>query len=289
MVTPRTATSGVAATLRALGVRPSKRLGQNFLSDPRVARRIAGLIADPLEPVLEIGPGLGALSMELCATGRPFVAVELDFRLAEHMEGELRPYARARVVRGDVLDQRIASLFPEADPVTVIGNLPYSITTPALEWILEQKERVRSALLMVQREFAERLTARPGSKEYGSISVFVGLNAEVRGRFRVSPGAFYPRPEIDSTVLEVTPRPYPGTTDAEREAASRLARASMGTRRKTLSNAIALGLGFGADEARALLAEARLDPVRRGETLSLEEFVALARAWIRRGRPGGAA
>ena len=289
MVTPRTATSGVAATLRRLGVRPSKRLGQNFLCDPRVARRIAALVPDPLGPVLEIGPGLGALSMELCATGRPFVAVELDFRLAEHMEGNLRPYPRARVVRGDVLDHRIEALFPGADRVTVIGNLPYSITTPALEWILEQKERVGSALLMVQREFAERLTARPASKEYGSISVFVGLNAEVRNRFRVSPGAFYPRPEIDSTVLEITPRPHPGTTEGEREAASRLARASMGTRRKTLANAIALGLGFGADEARALLEEARLDPVRRGETLSLEEFVTLGRAWIRRGRPGGAA
>jgi 16S rRNA (adenine1518-N6/adenine1519-N6)-dimethyltransferase len=289
VVTPRTATSGVSATLQRLGVRPSKRLGQNFLCDPRVARRIAGLIADPLEPVVEIGPGLGALSMELCATGRLFVAIELDFRLAEHMEGCLRPYPRARVVRGDVLDHRIEALLPEADRVTVIGNLPYSITTPALEWILDQKERVGSALLMVQREFAERLTARPGSKEYGSISVFVGLNAEVRNRFRVSPGAFYPRPEIDSTVLEVTPRPFPGTTDGEREAASLLARASMGTRRKTLANAIALGLKFGADKARALLAEARLDPVRRGETLSLEEFVALARAWIRRGRPGGGA
>jgi 16S rRNA (adenine1518-N6/adenine1519-N6)-dimethyltransferase len=289
VVTPRTATSGVPATLRELGVRPSKRLGQNFLSDPRVARRIAGLIEDPLEPVLEIGPGLGALSMELCATGRTFVAVELDFRLAEHMEGALRPYPHARVVRGDVLDQGIAELFPEADRVTVIGNLPYSITTPALEWILGQKERVGRALLMVQREFAERLTARPDSKEYGSISVFVGLNAEIRNRFRVSPGAFHPRPVIDSTVLEVTPRPFPGTTDGEREAASRLARASMGTRRKTLANAIGLGLGFGADEARALLGDAGLDPVRRGETLTLEEFLALARAWIRRGRPGGAA
>ena len=267
--------------LRDLGVRPSKRLGQNFLTDPRVARRIAALIADPDQPVVEIGPGLGALSLELCATGRPFVAVELDLRLAEHMEGELRSCPRARVVRGDVLDQRVEALFPGSERVTVIGNLPYSITTPALEWILEQKERIGRALLMVQREFAERLTAQPGSKEYGSISVFVGLNAEVRALFRVSPGAFHPRPEVDSTVLEVIPRPFPGTTGAERDAAALLARASMGTRRKTVTNALARGLEVEVGEARALLEGVGIDPVRRGETLSAAEFVTLARAWLK--------
>ena len=248
-----------------------------------MARRIAGLIEDPLEPVLEIGPGLGALSIALADAGRRLVAVELDFRLAEYMERELRPYRRARVVRGDVLDQKIETLFPEAERVTVVGNLPYSITTPVLEWILEQKERVGRALLMVQREFAERLTARPGSREYGSISVFVALNAQVENRFRVSPGAFYPRPEVDSTVLEVKPRPFPGSKAEERAGAERLARASMGTRRKTLANALARGLDVTADESRELLAEAGLDPVRRGETLSPAEFVTLARVWMRRG------
>ena len=274
-------------TLRALGVRPSKRLGQNFLRDPRVGQRIAGLISDPLEPVLEIGPGLGALSLELAASGRPFVAVELDLRLAEYMEGQLRRFPAARLVRGDVLDQRLDELFPGGNRLTVVGNLPYSITTPALEWILGQKERVGRALLMVQREFAERLTAKPGSKEYGSISVFVAPNAGVQNCFRVSPGAFHPRPEVDSTVLEMTPRDYPGTTLDEREAASMMARASMGSRRKTLANALANGLGISAEGARGVLAGAGLDPVRRGETLSAGEFVTLARAWIRRGRPAG--
>jgi len=273
----------VPGVLRSLGVRPSKRLGQNFLTDPRVARRIAGLIPDSLEPVLEIGPGLGALSLELAASGRPFVAVELDLRLAEYMEGKLRLYPMSRLVRGDVLDQRLDELFPRGNRLTVVGNLPYSITTPALEWILGQKERVGRALLMVQREFAERLTARPGSKEYGSISVFVALNAGVQNCFRVSPGAFHPRPEVDSTVLEITPRDFAGTTAGEREAASMMARASMGTRRKTLANALANGLGIPAEEARAVLSDAGLDPVRRGETLSTPEFVSLARVWMRRG------
>jgi len=258
-------------------------MGQNFLCDPRVARRVADLIEDPVEPVVEIGPGLGALSHDLASTGRPFVAVELDLRLAEYMEERLRPFPCARLVRGDILDRTVDALIPEGNRVTVIGNLPYSITTPALEWILGQKERVGRALLMVQREFAERLTAKPGSKEYGSISVFVGLNAHIQSCFRVSPGSFYPRPEVDSTVLEVTPRPFPGTIAEERDAASRLARASMGTRRKTLANALARGLGLPPGEARALIEGARLEPGRRGETLSITEFVALAREWLARG------
>jgi 16S rRNA (adenine1518-N6/adenine1519-N6)-dimethyltransferase len=278
----------VPAKLRALGIRPSKRLGQNFLCDPRVAERIAAAIEDPAEPVVEIGPGLGALSLHLASTGRPFVAVELDLRLADTMENELKAFPRARVVRGDILDQRVDALMPQPERVTVVGNLPYSITTPALEWILGQGSRVRRAILMVQREYAERLTAEPGTKEYGTVTVYVGLNASVRRLFRVSPGAFYPRPQVDSVVLEVVPRAYPGASAEERAAASRLARASMGSRRKTLANALARGLSLPAAEARALLDGAGLDPGRRGETLSLAELLGLAREWIRGGCPEGA-
>jgi 16S rRNA (adenine1518-N6/adenine1519-N6)-dimethyltransferase len=277
----------VPATLRSLGVRPSKRLGQNFLCDPRVAERIAALIEDPDEPVVEIGPGLGALSLRLASTGRRFVAVELDLRLAEHMERELRPYPDARVVRGDILDQRLDALIPDAGRVTVVGNLPYSITTPILEWIVRQAGHVRRALIMAQREFAERLTARPGTKAYGPVSVFVGLNAELRSRFRVSPGAFHPRPEVDSMLLEMTPRGYPGSDAEQREAASIVARAAMGSRRKTLANALARGLRLEGKETRALLEEAALNGARRGETLSIAEFLTLAKTWIRRGSPRG--
>src|SRR5512138_993577 len=211
------ATSGVPSALRAIGVRPSRRLGQNFLIDPRVAERIAALVEDPREPVIEIGPGLGALTTLLARTGRPLVAVELDLRLAEALESRLAPWKAARVVRGDVLEQRTEDLVDR--PATVVANLPYSITTPALEWILAQGSRVRRAVLMVQREYAERLGAKPGGKEHGSITVFTQLHAEVRVLFRVSPGAFHPRPEVDSVVLELLPRPYPGTTAEERIAA----------------------------------------------------------------------
>ena len=275
------ATSGVAAALRGLGVRPSRRLGQNFLSDPRVSKRIATLVDDPAEQVLEIGPGLGALTLLLAQTGRQLVAVEIDFRLAEALERKLEPYPGARVVRGDILDQRIAALFSGGarTAVTVVGNLPYSITTPTIEWLLRQGESVRRGFFMVQREYAVRLTASPGGKDYGSISVFVGLHAEVASLFRVSSGAFYPRPEVDSMVLELTPRPYPGATGEDRRLAERLARAGMGTRRKTVANSLARRMEIGSAAAREILERAGIDPERRAETLSIDEWVRLARGF----------
>jgi 16S rRNA (adenine1518-N6/adenine1519-N6)-dimethyltransferase len=269
------ATSGVPAALRAIGVRPSRRLGQNFLIDPRVAERIAALVDDPREPVIEIGPGLGALTMLLAATGRELTAVELDLRLAEALEMRLAPWPAARVVRGDILEQRAEDL--ASGPATVVANLPYSITTPALEWIVAQGGRVRRAVLMVQREYAQRLSAKPGGKEHGSITVFLRLHAEVRVLFRVSPGAFHPRPEVDSVVLEVVPHPYAGTTTEERAAAERLARAGMGTRRKTLANALGRALQMDGASVRAWLEVVRVDPERRGETLTVDEWIALAR------------
>ena len=284
-------TSRVPATLRALGIRPNKRLGQNFLIDPRVAERIVALLSErppgspgvrfpsgAPEPVVEIGPGLGALTVRLAEGGRPVAAVELDLRLADELEHRLAGFPSVRVVRGDILEQEIAALLPGAPAVTVVGNLPYSITSPAIAWILEQGTRVRRAFLMMQREVAERILADPGEKEFGSLTVFVGLEAEATLRFRVSPGAFYPRPEVESVVLELVPRPYPGTTAEERVAVARLARAGMSTRRKVVANALALGLDVTSAEARELLARAGVDPDRRGETLSIAEWIAVARS-----------
>ena len=279
------ATTGVAATLRALDIRPSRKLGQNFLVDPRVAERIAAvaLVGAPGRPcpsgaILEIGPGLGALTERLAASGRPFVAVELDLRLAEHVEGLLRPYLNARVVRGDVLDQRLDALVPGGGPVTVVANLPYAITSPAIAWILAQGDRVERALLMTQREVAQRLAAKPGTKEHGSFTVFVALRAAVEVCFRVSPGAFHPRPDVDSVVFALTPRPYPGSTAQERAAVERIVRAATGGRRKTLANALGHGLDIGADAARAILERAGIDPARRAETLTVDDWLRLARA-----------
>jgi 16S rRNA (adenine1518-N6/adenine1519-N6)-dimethyltransferase len=289
------ATSGVVATLRSLNIRPSRRMGQNFLTDPRVAERIALLALEPgtvgaggvrgmPEPdrsegaIVEIGPGLGALTERLAASGRALTAVELDLRLAERIETLLRSSPRARVVRGDILDQRLADLAPGDGPVTIVANLPYDITSPAIAWLLQQGPRVVRAVLMAQREVAQRLAAKPGTKEYGGFSVFVALHAEIEVQFRVSPGAFHPRPEVDSVVFTLTPRPYPGSTAAERVAVERLVRAATSGRRKTLANALANGLAVTADEARLLLARAEIDSGRRAETLHVDEWLRVARA-----------
>lgn len=275
------ATSGVVATLRALDVRPSRRLGQNFLTDPRVAERIASVALEPAGgdgALLEIGPGLGALTERLAASGRPLTAVELDLRLAEHLESLLARWPNARVARGDILDQSLDALIPGEAPVTIVANLPYAITSPAIAWIVEQGPRVARAVLMTQREVAQRLAAKPGTKEYGSFSVFVALHADLEVRFRVSPGAFHPRPDVDSVVFTLTPRPYPGTTAEERAAVERLVRAATGGRRKTLANALAQGLSIAADDARALLERAGIDPGRRAETLAVGDWLSVARA-----------
>lgn len=279
------AASGVPAALRALDVRPSRRLGQNFLQDPRVADRIAALAGDQLAEILEIGPGLGALTERLAGKGMRITAVELDLRLADALERRFSGNrAAVRVVRGDILTQSLEDLLPGDAPVTVVANLPYSITTPAVEWTLAQGSRVRRAFLMVQREVAERMTAHPGGRAYGSLAVFLALHAEVEPLFRVSPGAFYPRPDVESIVVRLVPRPYPGATAAERREAERLARAATSGRRKTVANALARGLGVEAGEAKRLLAEAKIEPSRRGETVSVAEWLALARASMRTGR-----
>ena len=152
------------------------------------------------------------------------------------------------------------------------------ITSPAIEWIVNQGPRVKRAILMTQREVAQRLAAKPGTKEYGSFSVFVALHAETRVEFRVSPGAFHPRPDVDSVLFTLTPRPYPGTSAEERAAVERLVRAATGGRRKTLANSLGHGLGMGADGARALLERAGIDPGRRAETLSVDDWLRVARA-----------
>lgn len=272
----------VRRLLRERGLRPNRRWGQNFLIDGNVLARVveaAGL--GPGDGVLEIGPGLGALTRELAARVRRVLAVEIDPGLYEALAQEtLADLTNVRVLHADFLELELASVVPaELGPGRhpVVANIPYSITSPVVIRLLEHRALFDRAVLMVQKEVADRLTAAPGTKDYGSLTLFVHLFAEARSVRFVSRRAFFPAPEVDSEIvrLDIRPEPrYPGI-DPDRYLA--VVHAAFQQRRKSLGNALTgPALGWSKEEARARLAAAGIDPTRRGETLTPDEFSRLA-------------
>lgn len=247
-----------------------QRLGQHFLKDRGIIRRIlseAGI--GPEDRVLEIGPGRGALTRDLAESAGHVLAVELDPALA----AALPPLPRLQVVQADILEVDLEALLAPHDDWKVVANLPYYITTPILEKLLTQgRSRIRSMWVMVQREVAERMAAR-GTRESGSLSHFVQYHADTKVLFRVPPGAFAPPPEVDSAVVRLLVHRTPPVEAPERLLFT-LVRAAFNGRRKTLRKSLA-GL---LPDAGAALERAGIDPMRRPETLTLEEFAALARA-----------
>jgi 16S rRNA (adenine1518-N6/adenine1519-N6)-dimethyltransferase len=245
-------------------------LGQHFLIDGEVAEqtiRFADL--DPGARVLEIGPGRGALTDRLRAAGHPVVAVEVDDALASALEA--RDDAGLAIVRGDFLRTDVDALPP--GPLPVVANLPYSTGTAIVTRLLEHPERFPRLVVMLQLEVAERLCAAPSSRSYGGLTVLTALQAAATFGFVVPPRAFAPPPQVDSAVVRLDVSPAPRAAVADRRLFRRVVQAAFAQRRKTLRNA--LGAGFGAEPARALLAAAGIDPQRRAETLSLDEFACL--------------
>ena len=265
--------------LAAAGLRPQKRWGQHFLCDPAVARRIVD--AAELEPgaaVLEIGPGLGALTDELAARAAHLYLVEIDRGLAARLLERHADRPHVRVLVGDVLALPLETMLEGDDDITVVANLPYNIATPVLFRLLALRRRVRRAVVMLQREVAARLAAPPGADARGALSVMMQTWAEVRVAFGVSRRSFLPPPRVDSAVavlrLAATPRVSlrdPATYEA-------VVRAAFGQRRKMLRNALAaLAAARGVDGA-VLFARAGVDPRARAETLALDDFARLADA-----------
>ncbi len=261
--------------LRAFGLQISKRLGQNFLVDEAVVDAIvaaAGVQAG--EAVLEIGPGIGTLTQGLLEAGAKVVAVELDQRLVRVLGETLAGYDGVRVVHGDILKIDISREMATA-PFKVIANLPYYITTPILMLLLEQRLPISVLVTMVQKEVAQRMVASPGGKDYGALSVAVQYYTVPEIVLTVPPRAFIPAPAVESAVIRCSVRERPPVAVADEAAFFRVVKAAFGQRRKTLANALkAAGI-----EA-AVLAAAGVDGGRRGETLSLAEFAAVANAWV---------
>ena len=265
--------------LKAFNLRPSKRLGQNFLIDAAVVRAIVKA-ADVMlgSRVLEIGPGIGTLTQGLAEAGAQVTAVELDKKLPAVLAETLKGYDNVRLVHGDILKVNIPTIMGN-EPFTVVANLPYYITTPIIMALLEKHLPITSLVTMVQKEVAQRMVARPGSKIYGSLSVAVQYYTQPTIVLDVPPRAFIPAPEVDSVVIACHVREKPAVTVKDEAKFFRAVKAAFGQRRKTLPNALKGG-GFNTQAITAALLATGINEKRRGETLSLEEFAALESALI---------
>jgi len=266
--------------LQRLGLRPKKTLGQHFLVHSHQARRIVealGLRGG--ETVVEIGAGLGALTVFLARQARRLVALERDPALVRFLREEVFPETPGVEVRcQDVLRFDFLGLSREVDrPLVVAGNLPYQITSPLLFKLMEEQQALSRAVLMMQQEVGARLLAAAGSKDYGVLSVLLPYHFYLRRLFSLGPANFFPPPQVDSLVLSLTPAT---TSPPARDPTllARVVKAAFGQRRKTLNNTLTAGAAFGLSpaEVRRAFAELGLDAGRRGETLSLSEFVVLA-------------
>jgi 16S rRNA (adenine1518-N6/adenine1519-N6)-dimethyltransferase len=246
-----------------------KRYGQNFLADPHYVQRIADAVAPrPGERVVEIGPGLGALTDALIARAGSIAAIEIDRDLAARLRERYAPDVLTLIV-GDALEVDLATLGRD---LRVVGNLPYNISSPILFHLAAQADALRDLTVMLQKEVVMRMTAAPGTPEYGRLTVMLAATFAIERLFVVPPGAFRPAPKVDSAVARLTPLRETKPAIADRERFERVVAAAFSQRRKTLRNALSSLVS--AEQ----FASAGIDPQRRGETLSIGEFVALSDA-----------
>ena len=259
--------------------RPRKSRGQNFLIHEHVVEAIVRLLdLQPSDQVVEIGPGLGFLTRRLVARAQAVWAVEIDELLAQRLRAsELGTSSKFHLIYGDILTVALPELLPKTK-LKLAGNLPYNISTEVLFRIFDWREYFSSLVLMVQKEVADRIASGPGAKSYGTLSVWCQVHGRIADQIHVSPAAFYPRPKVQSTILKIELLPQARVSSEEMPALRGLVRAAFGQRRKTMSNAVGSWLLCRRDAIDGLLAAQGVDPQRRGETLSVEEFIKLAQA-----------
>jgi len=270
---------------REYGFRPKKSLGQHFLKDKEIVREIINKARfDPADRVLEIGPGLGALTPLLAKGVHHVIAVEKDSRLTDMLNKRLsaEKIENVHLINEDILKldfSRIPSL--HGRKVGVIGNLPYNISSPILEKLVENRHMVNRAVLMLQSELAGRLIANPGTKAFGAMTVFIQYDARVSPLLHVPKEAFHPRPKVDSMVLEMDfQRPYPERTEDDVKFRT-VVKGAFAQRRKTLLNSLKNTLvSYTREEILAALERGDIDPKRRAETLTIEDFLRLTSALI---------
>lgn len=256
---------------------PKKGLGQNFLHDVNVLEKIvAAAELTPDDTVLEIGAGTGTLTEVLAQTAKRVIAVEIDDRLRPILEERLSAYPNVEIIYNDILETDVPTLVG-GDEYVVVANVPYYITSAIIRHLLESEHRPRRLVLTMQLEVAERLIAKPGNMSL--LSVSTQFYAQPRIIMRLKPGTFWPRPEVDSAVVRMDTYTEPPVAVPDDKTFFRVVRAGFSQKRKQLKNSLGHGLGIDTSAASDLLERANIDPRRRPETLTLEEWAALTREY----------
>lgn len=282
--------SKVRELIKKYNFKIKKGLGQNFLINGAIVEKILeGARLTPEDIVVEIGPGLGTMTLGLAERTRGVLAVELDTALLPILNENLKDFSNVKIVNADVLkldlDEEVMKhfSFAAAPKYKVVANLPYYITTPIIMHLLEHKNGIESMVFMVQREVAERMVATPGGKDYGALSVAVQYYTLPSLITHVPPSSFFPAPEVASTVVKLTVREQPAVQVENEKLFFQVVKGAFGQRRKTLLNALNNRFSYLTKEELVQIFQAcNIDPSRRGETLSLEEFARLANALDKR-------
>lgn len=258
------------ALLRQFGLRPDKKLGQNFLQDPFALDAIAAAAEiQPTDTVLEIGPGLGSLTRHLAVAAREVIAVELDPDLIPPLQAVTQPYDNIRIIHGDILKLSPQELVREPGYL-VVANIPYYITSAIIRHLLEHDPKPRRIVLTIQKEVADRICAQP--EDMSLLALSVQVYGQPRLVQRIPAGAFFPPPKVDSAVLLVEIYENPRIQPELLNTFFKLVKAGFSQKRKTLRNSLSSGLHISPLEAEGLLKKANIDPMRRAETLSIEEW-----------------
>jgi len=266
--------------LKAHGLSPRKGWGQHFLVDRNILNKVIRTAQVGKEDVvLEIGPGLGEMTLALARQAKRVIAVEIDPKLAEILKKKVAGYSNVEVVREDILKVDFDPFRDQEDhPIKVVANLPYQISTPLLFRFIESREIFSTLTLMLQKEVAERVVASPGGKEYGPLSIFVQLVSNLSIRFSVKPSAFFPPPKVESAVVHIVWREKPILDLKDEKWFKKVVRGCFCYRRKTLINALKhSGLSL-PQRVEERIEKIGIDPQRRSETLTIQEFAILAEA-----------
>lgn len=261
-----------------------KSLGQNFLIDPNILRKIVGQAnLTKQSAAIEIGPGIGALTEHLAREAGKVLAFEIDQRLLPVLDDTLSPYDNISIVHADILKTDVQAAIDNElagyEDIVVVANLPYYVTTPIILKLLLEKLPIRGMVVMLQKEVAERITAKPGTKAYGSLSIAIQYYTQAEMALTVPKSVFLPQPNVDSAVIRMTKREVPEVEVIDEDFFFSVTRGSFVQRRKTILNNLQVAMPLGKEKKELILKaleEAEIDPARRGETLTIKEFGLLA-------------